>query len=163
MEIYCEATIHRQITPNPDKIKQLFLALFLLPLFLGVMFTPWFFVPAGIMGLMYWWTVRNVEMEYDYLLVNHEFEIDRVLGGKSRRHILTLDLGQVIFIAPKGAEELEAFDTVLMKDFSASDPDVVPYIVVCYIGGEKRRLAVQFPDDMIQMIRRQIPDKVILK
>ena len=163
MEIYCEKTIHRQITSNPDKIKKFFLALFLLPLFLGIVFSGWFFIPAAIMAFMYIWTLKNVEMDYDYLLVNKELEIDRVLAGSSRKHILTLDLGQVLLIAPKGAEELEPYEGILLKDFSAANPSDPPYIVVCLIYGEKRRLAVQFPDDMIQLIRRQIPDRVILK
>lgn len=161
MDIYAETTIHRQITSNPDKIKQIFLVAFLVPVLLGIFVHMLFFILAAITGLMYLWTRRNVEMDLDYILVNDELEIARILRQKSRTRMALVNLRNVILIAPKDAEELAPFEKVLPKDFSEGDPSKPPYIMVCQINGEPRRFAMQFPEDMLEMIRRQIPDRVI--
>lgn len=161
MEIYSEATVHRQITSNPQKIKNLFLGAFLLPLALGILMHPLWFILAAITGLMYVWTLKNTDLEYDYILVNDELQIDRVLSGKSRKNMAMIHLGQVLQIAPYGAPELDGYVKVISKDYSAGDYENPPYILVYTKDGLTFRVAIQFPEEMLELIRKQIPDKVI--
>ena len=159
MDIYAEATIHRQLTRKPKAIQNFFFAFFALMVFLALRF----FIPAFIFFLMYRWTAKNLDLEYDYILVNNELDIDRVLGGKARRRMITINLGQVLVLAPLGAPELEQYSKLLLKDYSAADPENPPYIAVCAIEGGGRRYALQLNGEMLEMIRRQIPGKVITK
>ena len=163
MELYAEATIHRQITRNPNAIQNFFFAFFALMVFLALMFHLLFLIPAFILFLMYRWTKKNLDLEYDYTLVNNELDIDRVLGGKARRRMVTINLGLVLLLAPLGAPELEQYSKLLLKDYSAADPENPPYIAVCAIEGGGRRYALQLNSEMLDMIRRQIPSRVITK
>lgn len=163
MDFYAETTIHRQLTRNPKAIQNFFFALFALMAFFALMFHLLFLIPAFILFLMYRWSKKNLDLEYDYTLVNNELDIDRVLGGKARRRMVTIKLSQVIVLAPLGAPELERHSKLLLKDYSASDPENPPYIVVCAVDGGGRRFALQLNDEMFELIRKQIPSKVIAK
>lgn len=163
MEFYAEATIHRQLTRNPSAIQNFFFAFFALMVFLALMFHLLFLIPAFIFFLMYRWTKKNLDLEYDYTLVNNELDIDRVLGGKARRHMETINIGQVLMLAPLGAPELEQYGKLLLKDYSAADPENPPHIAVCAVEGGGRRYALQLNGEMLDLIRRQIPGKVIAK
>lgn len=163
MDIYAEATIHRQLTRKPKAIQNFFFAFFVLMLFLALRFHLLFLIPTFIFFLMYRWTRKNLDLEYDYTLVNNELDIDRVLGGKARRRMVTINLGQVLVLAPLGAPELERHSKLLLKDYSAADPENPPYIAICAVEGGGRRFALQLNHEMLELIRKQIPSKVITK
>lgn len=163
MDIYAETTIHRQITTNPKIIQHFFFSLVVLSVFLMLMFSLWLFVLVLITLYMFIWTLKNLDLEYDYVLTNEDFDIDRVIGGKSRKHMITIKLGQVALIAPYGSDALRRYGNIILKDYSCGRLDNPPYIFICNVNGTNCRIAVQLNEEMLTLIQKQIPQKVVLE
>lgn len=45
----------------------------------------------GLMALAVWLT-GNVEIEYEYIITNNEMDIDKIIGRRKRRRMITIDL-----------------------------------------------------------------------
>ena len=64
---------------------------------------------APIFGLMcYFLTLRN-KVEYEYLYVDKELQIDRITNQSKRKKMETLDLNQLEILAPIRSHELDSY------------------------------------------------------
>ena len=81
MEFYAETTVTRRIVENPAPVKRFFLILLAITLALGLLHML-FWIASFIVFLMFLWCRSNLEVEFDYTLVNMELDLDKVIRGK---------------------------------------------------------------------------------
>ena len=139
MEYYAETTVTRRIVENPTPVKRFFLILLAITLVLGLVHML-FWIASVIVLLMFLWCRSNLEVEFDYILVNMELFLDKVILSKKRKHLMTLQLKDVLIVAPKGSDALDNYYHLPLVDISSGDPNCPCYIIVCVYHGEKRRL-----------------------
>lgn len=163
MEFYAETTVVRRITQNPAQIKGLFLILIVLTLALGFFVHMLFWVITVILFLMYLWCRSNLEVEFDYTLVNMELDLDKVIRSKKRKRLMTLGLKDVLIIAPKGSDALDNYYHLPLLDLSSGDPNGPSYIIVCAHYGQKRRLQLELSQEMLRAMKLQIGSKVVMQ
>lgn len=163
MEFYAETTVARRVVENPAQVKRFFLALIVLTLLLGLLVHMLFWIATVIFFFMFLWCRRNLELEFDYTLVNLELDIDKVILGKKRKHVMTISLADVLIVAPKGSEELEDYSHFPLFDFSSGDRNSPCYVIACVYFGQKRRLQLQLSQQMLQAMKMQIGSKVVIK
>lgn len=162
MEFYAETMVTRRIIGNPAPVKRFFLILLAATLGLGFAFWPTW-IASFIVFLMYLWCRSNLEVEFDYTLVNMELDIDKVIRGKKRRHLMTLGLKDILVAAPKDSDALDNYYHLPLLDLSSADPDRPCYIIVCVYNGEKRRLKLELTQEMLRAMRLQIGSKVVMQ
>ena len=90
-------------------------------------------------------------------------DIDIVMGGFSRRTMMSFSLSQVLIVAPWGAEELQPFDGLKPVDYSLRDPQNRPYVIICVVKEQRKKLYLQLNDKMLETLKQIIPQKVIVK
>ena len=163
MEFYAEATVTRRIVENPAQVKRFFLILVWVTLALGLILHMLFWIVTVILFLMYLWCGSNLEVEFDYTLVNMELDLDKVIRGKKRRHLMTLELKDVLIVAPKESDALDNYYHLPLLDVSSGDPNGPCYILVCIYHGEKRRLQLELSQEMLRAIKMQIGSKVVMQ
>jgi hypothetical protein len=112
---------------------------------------------------MFLWCRSNLEVEFDYTLVNMELDLDKVIRGKKRRHLMTLGLKDILVAAPKDSDALDNYYHLPLLDFSSGDPNRPCYIIVCVYRGEKRRLQLELTQEMLRAMRLQIGSKVVMQ
>lgn len=161
MEFYAEKTVARRIVENPAQIKRFFVVLLLVTLALGLFVHMLFWIASVIVLFMYLWCRANLEVEFDYTLVNMDLDIDKVIRGKKRRRLMTLELKDVLLVAPKESDALDNYYHLPIVDISSGDPNAFFYIVVCNYRGEKRRLQMELSQEMLRAMRLQIGSKVV--
>ena len=163
MDVYSEVTIPRRLARDPAKTKYRLWITCLVMTFLGVMLSFYLLIPAVILWIVYLFAKRLLEFDFEYIQTNDILDIDMVMGGFSRRNMMTFSLSQVLIVAPWDADELEEFEHIKPVDYSARDPRNRPYVVVCVVREQRKKLYLQLDDKMLHSLKQVIPQKVIIK
>ena len=115
---------------------------------------------APIFGLMcYFLTLRN-KVEYEYLYVDKELQIDRITNQSKRKKMETLDLNQLEILAPIRSHELDSYrrrgGTTL--DYSSGEEDHNPQKYMLVVGDKK--VIFEPTPELVKTIHMFAPRKV---
>lgn len=99
MDSYCEQLVAKTRTSGDTAkmvltivISALIAALFVyLILFIGL----FGLIPAGASVGVGIWLAGNVSVEYEYIITNDEMDIDKIIGKRKRKRMITVDLKRI--------------------------------------------------------------------
>ncbi len=120
------------------------------------------FIPAIAFCVVIYFLIPNLNLEFDYLYLDKEISIDKVMNKAKRKRLCVLDLNKMEFIAPENSHELDSFKSrgIKIKDYSSMDPEANKYILV-YNGGNGVELLCMEPDvALLKCIKTVFPRKV---
>lgn len=122
--------------------------------FLGVVFGFAFAAAGYYVGML-------GEVEYEYLYMDKELSVDRILAQSSRKRIATYAMEQVEIMAPIKSYRLDNYKNrqVKVKDFSIGYEDQPDRrYAFFYEGGEK--ILISPSEEMIKIMKNANPRKV---
>ena len=163
MDVYSEVIVSRKLARDPQGVQKKLLIAASVFLLLGIIVSFWLLITDAILWILYFISRRVLEVDYEYVHVNDEMDIDIVMGGIARRKVTSFPLSQVELIAYWGAPELEDYDYIKAMDVSARDWRDRPYVMICVVKDKKRKLYLQLNDEMLRTLKTRIPSKMILK
>ena len=105
------------------------------------------------------------DVEYEYLYVNGELDIDAIYSKQKRKRVGTYDMAELEILAPEKSHALDSYmnnKSIKMKDFSSGNPQAKSYILIMNSDSERQSVKVEIDDTIIQDIRRIAPRKVNL-
>lgn len=132
----------------------LVLAMFLLP-------TIMVFLGAVVTGAGAYFVNMFTDLEYEYLYLDRELVVDKVMAKSKRKRIATYQLDRVEILAPFKSYHLDNYKnrTVKIKDYSIGEelqPD--RRYAMFYEGGEKIILSPS--EELIKAMKNTAPRKV---
>lgn len=163
MDVYSEVIVSRRLVGDPQRVQNKLKVAAFVFLFLGIVVSFWLLIPDIILWMLYYISRRVLEVDYEYVHINDEMDIDMVMGGLSRRKLMSFPLSQVELVAYWDAPELEDYDYIKPTDYSARNWRERPYVMICLVKGKKQRLYLQLNDEMLHTLKMRIPSKMILK
>ena len=163
MNIYSEVVVHRKFARDPAKTKNSIRGACWILTIVGLVFNFYLLIPAAILWIVYFFAKRILEVDYEYIQTDDILDIDMVIGSSRRANVMTFPLSQVIVVAPWDSEVLEEYDYIKPTDYSARDLRDRPYVMICVVKDQKRRLYLQLNDKMLHTLKQVIPQKVITK
>lgn len=103
------------------------------------------------------------DLEYEYLYLDKELVIDKVMAKSKRKRVATYQLDRMEILAPIHSYQLDNYKNrqVKIKDYSIGEelkPDL--RYALFYEGGEK--LILSPSEDMVKVMRNAAPRKVFL-
>lgn len=122
-----------------------------------------FLIPAVILGVVAYFVFPMLDIEYEYLYLDKEISIDKVMSKERRKHVCTLDLSKMEVMAPDNSHELDSYKArnLSVKDYSSRTEDAKPYMVV-YNGDAGLELIKIEPNAaMLKAIKTVFPRKVV--
>ncbi|MDO4321545.1 MAG: DUF6106 family protein [Lachnospiraceae bacterium] len=165
-DLYREILIQRE-TPVTNKILRVVLmALVALCAVAGVLITPLLLLAAIALGAVLWvFVIPKLEVEYEYLYVNGELDIDAIYSKQKRKRVAGYDMQELEILAPSNSHALDSYlngQGVKVKDFTSGRPQEKSYTLV--LNQEKGReiIKVELDDVIVSDIRRINPRKVNL-
>lgn len=123
---------------------------------------PLAFIPAVACGVGAYFVNMFTDLEYEYLYLDKEIVVDKVMAKSKRKRVATYSLDKVEVLAPVKSYHLDNFgrrDNVKAKDYSIGEelqPD--RRYVMYYEGGEKILLSPS--EEMIKVMKNAAPRKV---
>lgn len=162
MDVYSEVIVSKKMVSDPQKIQNGLMTAARVFLVLAI-FSIWLLIPSVILFGLYFLAQRLLEVDYEYLHVNDEIDIDKVMGGSIRKKVMSFPLSQVELLAHWEAPELDDYYYIKPNDFSAKDWRNRPYVMICTVKDKKRKLYLQLNDEMLRTLKTRIASKMILK
>ena len=162
-DVYVEWMVNRR----PSK---LFKALRVLCIVLTVVFAFLFLLSFGnfwalllavAMGIATHYAKSFTQVEYEYIYVNGDMAVDRILGKERRKRLIIYDMNKVEIVAPLGSPKLDGFAHKNYKqvDYTSGVRKPGSHIFVMYYA-EGEKVLLEPNRDLVEAMRDHLPYKV---
>ena len=119
------------------------------------------FVIVLVLGVLDYFVFQWTDIEYEYLYLDKEITVDKILAKTRRKRVATVDVNKVEIIAPEKSHQLDSYRNRQTKvmDFSAGHdlPEQKLYWVF-YEGNQK--ILMNLTEDFVKTIKGIAPRKV---
>lgn len=165
-DLYSEWIVKRKtpVWAFPIKIMMMLFTIVLFLIALGR--AMWLLIIiAAAFGYLTYFIGLNLDLEYEYLFVKGELDIDKIMGKQTRKKCLVLDMDQIDVIAPEDSYALDAFknDSYKKMDFSSRIAEHKKYVIYGNYKNQKVCVLFEPSEQMLQDMKNSSPRKVNLK
>ena len=163
-DTYVEVMVDRKTSPLLGVARIVLYALAIICFMLGLLGSGLFFVGAIAFALVAYFVLPSFDLEYEYLYIDKEISIDKIMSKEKRKHVMTVDLNNMEIIAPINSHELDQYKARGLKtyDFTSNTEDAKVYSVVCTNGNEGTVMVnVEPNEEMLHAIKNVFPRKVL--
>ena len=121
------------------------------------------FLIVVALGVLDYFVFQWTDIEYEYLYLDKEITVDKIMAKTRRKRVLTIDVNKIEILAPEKSYQLDSYRNRQVKatDFSAGHdlPDQKLYVMF-YEGSQKYLL--NLTEDFAKTVKGIIPRKVFL-
>lgn len=124
-----------------------------------------FLIPAAlflavITGVGAYFVFENANVEYEYLYLDREISVDKIMGKSRRKRVAEYSLEQMEVFAPVNSWHLDNFRNRQVRtiDFSAADGEENTCFALYYEGGKKVLLTPT--EEFVKALMNVAPRKV---
>lgn len=161
---YKEILVKRKTPATTKVLKGVMIAFTALSLVAGLVFWPLLIVGAILLVVDFFF-VPKMEVEYEYLYVNGELDIDAIYSRQKRKRMGSYDMSELEILAPTDSHALDSYKNkqgMKAKDYTSLDPQVKTYTLIFNKEKGQEMIRVELEDSIISDIRRIAPRKVNL-
>ena len=126
---------------------------------------PLLLIVAVALAVACYFIIPKTDMEYEYLFVNGELDIDAVMAKSKRKKVKSLDIREADLIAPLNSHRMDYYNgntKLKTLDYSSGDPSHRRFAVIIKSENENCRIIIEPDEHMIQAIKNSAPGKVFL-
>ena len=159
-EVYYEVMVAKKTSPMMKALQvsaTVMAVVCVLAMFIGML---WSLVLAVVFGAAAYLLKLFNHVEYEYLYIDKELQIDRILARNSRKRMETLDLKELEVLAPVRSHEVDRYRNrnVKAKDYSsgAGGNDTLKYMLVV----NNKQIIFEPTEEMVKTIKMFAPRKV---
>ena len=118
-------------------------------------------IPAILAGVGAYFVNLFTDLEYEYLYIDKELVVDKVMAKSRRKRVATYSLDKVEILAPIKSYHLDNYKnrTAKVKDYSVGEelkPDL--RYVMFYEGGEK--ILLNPSPELVKLMKNVAPRKI---
>ena len=131
----------------------------------GILLNPIFLIAAMILGIVAYFVLPSTDIEFEYLFVNGEMDVDRVMSKTKRKRAKSFSIKDAEIIASMKSHRLEYYkNNQKMKtlDFSSGDPEHFRLAVITRDGTEPCMIIIEPDEKLTGQIKYCAPSKVFL-
>ncbi|MCR4806896.1 MAG: DUF6106 family protein [Lachnospiraceae bacterium] len=162
-ESYVECMVARKSSPVNAILKYLIYILAVASGLIVLMGYIIFIVPLIIFGLLAFLWVPGLDLEYEYLYLDREISIDKILSKQKRKKVRTIELSKMEKMCPIKSHELDSYKArnVKVSDYSSGIDDAPVWVIVYKSEREEELIGFEPNEDMLKAIKNVYPRKVI--
>ncbi len=162
-DTYVEVMVARRKSPLVGIGRYLLYGLAVICLLLTVMAGGIFFIGAVVFAILAYFVMPMLDIEYEYLYLDKEISIDKIMSKEKRKHAYTVDLNKMEFMAPTRSHELDSYRArnVKVYDFSSGTEDAKVYSIVYNDGTDTVLVDIEPNVEMLSAIKNVFPRKVL--
>ena len=105
---------------------------------------------------------RRMDVEYEYLYVNGNLDIDKIMAKAKRKRIFEMQIENLEVIAPAGSSELRQYQRIKADNYGSRTPEAKSYEMIVLRNGEKRKIIFEPNQTILDGMRMMAPRKVFL-
>ena len=131
----------------------------------GLVLNALLLVPAIALGVACYFVIPKTDLEYEYLFVNGELDIDMIMSKSKRKRVKSLQLAEADLVAPLKSHRMDYYNgNQKMKtiDFSSGIEDHKRYAMIVRDSGETCKVILELDDELANIMKNSAPSKVFL-
>ena len=127
----------------------------------GLLIHPLLFLPAIGAGVFAWSVITGLDLEYEYLYVHGDFDIDKIMNRQRRKRVASYTLEELELLAPSGSHDLDPYSGKgQVLDYTSGDPNVKTYVAVYNTSRGIKLVRLELDNDILRDLRRLAPRKI---
>ena len=161
-ESYVELLVKKKKTPKDSILKGLMIVGIVILVLIGLVI-PLVLIAAIALGVLAYFKMPGLDLEFEYLYVNGELDIDKIMSKVKRKRVGSFDISKAEMVAPVKSHELDYYrqsKDLKVVDCSSGEDHANVYGMV--IKDEKGMKLVLFEpnQEILDDMRRIAPRKV---
>ena len=161
-ETYVECLVKKKSNPAKGFLRILTIMLSVAFFLLGFLFAPALIVGL-VMAVVAYFVYMNAELEYEYLYLDKELTVDKVMAKTKRKRVAQYDLNRMEIFAPMNSYHLDNFKNRTAKtvDYSSGEAKQPEVRYVMYYEGNLK-VILEPSMEMVKAIKNIAPRKVFM-
>ena len=164
-DLYCEHLVKKETTAKDTIIKYGLKALVIVLALLGLFGNVIFLLAAVVFGIVAYFVIPKTDLEYEYLFVNGEMDIDMVMAKSKRKKAQTIDMAEVDLIAPLTSHRMDYYNNnqkMKVLDYSSGNAEHKRFAVITRDKTGSIKVIIEPDERMANAIKNSAPSKVFL-
>lgn len=162
-DFYTEQLIKKRTDGKDIAMKILLIVVTVISFFIAF-FLPFLILLPVVMIVVDVLLFRRLDVEYEYIYINGDLDIDKVMHKEKRKHMFSLNVNDLEMLAPEGAFQLQSYRTGKVYDYTSGDASSQNrYVLVFTKSGETGKLIFEPNKDLVEGFFMLAPRKVIRK
>ena len=162
-DLYTEHIVKRK-TPMVDQAKKVVLiALVITAAFIGLFMVPVVLIVAIALAVVCYFLIPRWDLEYEYLYVNGELDVDKIMARSKRKKVASFKLSSLEILAPVASHHMDSYhhnQKIKTLDYSSMDPSHKIYAMVITQDSEMKKVLFEPNQVILDDIKRIAPRKV---
>lgn len=163
---YEEILVKRGKRPGETVLKAVIIAAIAVLIAGGLfLFSPIFMVLGMGLGLLaYYLIFPNFDLEYEYLYVGGDIDIDKIMAKRKRKKVASFSKENLEAMAPTGSDHVSScIKNAKVQDYTSSDPNVKTWTLIYNSEKATEAVMLELTDEIAQDMRRFAPRKVFFE
>ena len=164
-DLYYELLVKKESTAKDAVIRYGLIVLTAVMALGGLLISPILLIAAIALGVACYFVIPKTDLEFEYLFVNGELDVDMVMSKSKRKKANSISMEQTDIVAPLKSHRMDYYNgNQKMKtlDYSSGNPEHKRYAMITRLNNESCRVIIEPDDRMIQAIKNSAPGKVFL-
>ena len=106
-DLYSELLVKKEQTVKDQAIKILLIFFIVFTAIAGLLLTPLAWVLTIALGVAAYFVMPLLDLEYEYVFVNGELDIDRIASKSKRKRMKSFDLAKMEIMAPVNSHRMD--------------------------------------------------------
>lgn len=160
---YTEWLVKRKAPAYSIIIKALLIFLCAIGAFLALVNPFGILILAAVAAATYF-IFQNLSLEFEYLIVNDQISIDKIMGQARRKKVWEGVLSEIQIITPLDSYVLKDYEKPGMKvlDFGSHAPGAKVYGMIHQGEGQCTKIIFEPNEKILHHIRQRAPRKVVV-
>ena len=139
-DLYSELLVKKERTAKDRLVKGSIIALIVLLVLAGLFIMPLLLIAAIVLGVCaYLFIFPGTDLEFEYLFVNGELDIDKIMAKSKRKRVKSLNITECDIMAPLNSHRMDYYNSnqkLKVQDFSSGNPEHKRFAIVCRDGAD---------------------------
>lgn len=159
-DFYTEQLVKKQTGTKDMVIKAFLVAAAIVSVLVVFIFPLGLLVPIIVIALV-WFAMTRMDVEYEYLYVNGDLDIDKIMHKSKRKKVFSANAKEIELLAPIDAPQLSQYHNAKVIDLSSGASDARRYALITARNGGVEKLIFEPNDTIIEGLFMLAPRKVV--
>ena len=164
-DLYSELLVKRERTIKDSIIKYGLIVLTVIAVIASLISTPLIWIAAIALGIACYFVIPKTDVEYEYLFVNGEFDIDMVMAKSKRKRLKSFNLSEADLVAPLNSHRMDYYNgnqNMKVLDYSSGNPQHKRFGVITRLDNATCKIILEPDEALAQAMKKTAPSKVFL-
>ena len=164
-DLYSELLVKKDKTAKDSLLKYGLIVLTVLAVFAGLIITPLALIIAVALGIACYFVIPKTDVEYEYLFINGDFDIDMIMSKTKRKKVKSFKLSEADLAAPLDSHRMDYYNSnqkLKIQDFSSGNPEHKRFAIIARDGADTCKVIIEPDETLAKTMRNTAPSKVFL-